>query len=122
MKVYVDINVIYYVLTANDEFGPRAKELIEGYYGRMITSALTVWQLYILLRRSGAKLRISQVLEDLGVKVVALTPEIIKIAEECKKLDFDDSIHYATMKAHGINVILSNDKDFDRVEDVKRLF
>ncbi|MBP1911421.1 type II toxin-antitoxin system VapC family toxin [Thermococcus stetteri] len=95
--------------------------MIEEYYGRMITSVLTVWQLYILLRRSGAKLRISRVLEDLGIKVVALTPEIIKRAEECEKLDFDDAIHYATMKAHGIKVILSNDRDFDRVE-VKRLF
>ncbi|MDI3476155.1 MAG: uncharacterized protein PWQ79_2158 [Thermococcaceae archaeon] len=117
----MDVNVIYYILTANEEFGPRAKELIEEYYGRMITSALTVWQLYILLRRSGARLKISQVLEDLGVKVVALTPEIIKMAEECEKLDFDDAIHYATMKAHGIKVILSNDSDFDRV-DVKRVF
>lgn len=117
----MDVNVIYYILTANEEFGPRAKELIEEYYGRMITSALTVWQLYILLRRSGARLKISQVLEDLGVKVVALTPEVIKMAEECEKLDFDDAIHYATMKAHGIKVILSNDSDFDRV-DVKRVF
>lgn len=117
----MDVNVIYYILTANEEFGPRAKELIEEYYGRMITSALTVWQLYILLRRSGARLKISQVLEDLGVKVVALTSEIIKMAEECEKLDFDDAIHYATMKAHGIKVILSNDSDFDRV-DVKRVF
>ncbi|ASJ07969.1 twitching motility protein PilT [Thermococcus siculi] len=121
MRAYVDVNVIYYILTANEEFGPRAKELVEEYYGRMITSALTAWQLYVLLRRTGAKLRISQVLEDLGVKVVALTPEILKIAEECKKLDFDDAIHYATMKAHGIKVILSNDGDFDRV-NIKRVF
>ncbi|WP_048150797.1 type II toxin-antitoxin system VapC family toxin [Palaeococcus ferrophilus] len=121
MKVYVDVNVIYYVLTANEESGLRAKELIEEHYGRMITSTLTVWQLYILLKRSGARLRISQVLEDLGIKVVPLTPEILKMAEECEKLDFDDAIHYATMKTHGIRVILSNDRDFDRV-DVKRAF
>jgi predicted nucleic acid-binding protein len=121
LKVYVDVNVIYYILTANEDFGPRAKELVENYYGRMITSALTVWQLYVLLRRSGAKLRVSGILEDLGVKVVALTPEVIKMAEECKKLDFDDAVHYATMKAHGVEIILSNDRDFDRV-DVKRLF
>ncbi|WP_367883216.1 type II toxin-antitoxin system VapC family toxin [Thermococcus peptonophilus] len=117
----MDVNVIYYILTANEEFGPRAKELVEEHYGRMITSALTVWQLYILLRRAGARFKISQVLEDLGVKVVALTPEIIKMAEECEKLDFDDSIHYATMKAHRVEIILSNDRDFDKV-DVKRLF
>ncbi|ASJ03649.1 twitching motility protein PilT [Thermococcus profundus] len=121
MKVYVDVNVIYYILTANEQFGPRAKELVEEHYGRMITSALTVWKLYILLLHSGAKLRTSQVLEDLGVKVVALTPKIIKMAEECEKLDFDDAIHYATMKAHGVGVILSNDRDFDKV-DVKRVF
>ncbi len=47
----MDVNVVYYILTANEEFGIRAKELVEEYYGRMITSALTVWQLYILLTK-----------------------------------------------------------------------
>ena len=41
MRVYVDTNVIYYHLTDNPEFADRATELLEEYYGMMITSALT---------------------------------------------------------------------------------
>ena len=121
MKVYVDVNVLYYFLTANEKFGERAENLLERYSGDMITSALTVWQLYILFRRQKTKLNITDILSDLGIEVAPLTVEIIRNAERCKKLDFDDAIHYATMKAHGIRTILSNDKDFDKV-DVERVF
>ena len=70
----MDVNVVYYVLTANEKFGAKAKDLIEEYYGRMITSALTVWQLYILLRRLKARLNLTNVLEELGIKIVPLNP------------------------------------------------
>jgi len=121
VKVYIDVNVIYYFLTASEEFGERAEELLEKYSGDLITSALTVWQLYILFRRQKAKFSIGDILSDLGIEVVPLTAEILRNAEKCKKLDFDDAIHYVTMKAHGITTILSNDRDFDKV-DVKRIF
>lgn len=32
-----------------------------------------------------------------------------------KILDFENAIHYATMKLNGISKIISNDSDFDRV-------
>ncbi len=119
----MDVNVVYYILTANEEFGIRAKELVEEYYGRMITSALTVWQLYILLRRKGDKRpELTDILSDLGIKIVPLTPEILSEAEKCGRLDFDDAIHYATMKVHKISVILSNDRDFDKIKEIKRVF
>ncbi|ASJ15705.1 twitching motility protein PilT [Thermococcus chitonophagus] len=121
MKVYVDVNVIYYFLTANKEFGERAKSLIEKYSGKMITSALTVWQLYILFRKQGTKLSLVNILSELGIEIAPLTADILRNAEKCKKLDFDDAIHYATMKAQGITTILSNDRDFDEV-DVRRIF
>ena len=119
----MDVNVVYYILTANEEFGIRAKELVEEYYGRMITSALTVWQLYILLQRKGNKRpELSNILPELGIKIVPLTPEILSEAEKCEKLDFDDAIHYATMKAYRTKVILSNDRDFDKIKEIKRVF
>ncbi len=119
----MDVNVVYYILTANDEFGIRAKELVEEYYGMMVTSTLTVWQLYILLRRKGDKRpELTNILSELGIKIVPLTPEILSEAEKCQWLDFDDAIHYATMKAHRISVILSNDRDFDKIKEIKRVF
>ncbi|WP_258084788.1 type II toxin-antitoxin system VapC family toxin [Thermococcus thermotolerans] len=121
MKAYVDVNVLYYFLTANGEFGERAKELLERYSGRLITSALTVWQLHILFRRQKAKVDIADILPNLGIEVVPLTFDILREAERCEKLDFDDAIHYTTMKVHGVRTILSSDRDFDRM-DVKRIF
>ncbi|NJE60675.1 PIN domain-containing protein [Thermococcus sp. 21S7] len=34
----------------------------------------------------------------------------------------DDAIHYATMNNHGIRVILSNDRDFDKIGEIERIF
>jgi predicted nucleic acid-binding protein len=46
---------------------------------------------------------------------------VLKFAIEFEKLSFEDAIHYATMKLNGINKILSDDRDFDKV-DVERVF
>jgi len=121
VRVYVDVNVLYYFFTANEEFGERAENLIEKYSGMMITSALTVWQLYILFRRQKRKLSLTDILSELGIEIVPLTIEILRSAEQCNKLDFDDALHYSTMRAYGVTTILSNDRDFDKVE-VKRVF
>ncbi|WP_456366555.1 type II toxin-antitoxin system VapC family toxin [Thermococcus sp.] len=48
--------------------------------------------------------------------------EILSEAEKCQRLDFDDAIHYATMKAYKIDVILSNDRDFDKIKEIRRVF
>ncbi|WP_258083638.1 type II toxin-antitoxin system VapC family toxin [Thermococcus thermotolerans] len=124
MRVYIDVNVIYYHLTDNPEFADRATELLEEHYGSMITSSLTVWQLYVLLRRLNKKrsFNLMEILPELGIRVVSLTPEILVEAERVENLDFDDAIHYATMKNHGIRVILSNDRDFDKIEEIERVF
>jgi len=114
--IYVDVNVIYYYLTAHPEFGERAKRHLEE-LNDLCTSALTVWILYVL-----TKLRnISEILEDIGVMILPLTQDVLKFAIEFEKLSFEDAIHYATMKLNGINKILSDDRDFDKV-DVERIF
>ncbi|ASJ13290.1 type II toxin-antitoxin system VapC family toxin [Thermococcus thioreducens] len=124
MRVYVDVNVIYYHLTDNPEFSDRATDLLEEHYGSMITSSLTVWQLYILLRRLNREVRFNlmEILPELGVRIVPLTPEILLEVERVEKLDFDDAIHYTTMKRYGVKRILSNDRDFDKIEEIERVF
>ncbi|WP_375140652.1 type II toxin-antitoxin system VapC family toxin [Nanobdella aerobiophila] len=42
------------------------------------------------------------------------------MAKDIKELDFEDAIHYATMKYYNIDKIISNDKDFDKL--CKRIF
>ncbi len=84
MNVYVDVNVLYYFLTANEEFGERARDLLERYSGNMMPSALTVWQLYILFRRQKTKLNITDILLDLGIEVVPLTMESLGMPKDAK--------------------------------------
>ena len=41
---------------------------------------------------------------------------------DCKQIGFIDSTTLQVMKQHGIKEIYSNDKDFDRVDWVKRIW
>ncbi len=114
--IYVDVNVFYYYLTAHPEFGEKAKRYLED-FDNLCTSALTVWILHVL-----TKLRnLPEILEEIGITILPLTSDVLSLAMNVKKIDFEDAIHYATMKLNGINKIISNDSDFDKV-DVERLF
>ena len=37
-----------------------------------------------------------------------LTFDVLELAMSVEELDFEDAIHYATMKLHGIDTILSS--------------
>ena len=79
--------------------------------GKTCTSSLTVWLLYVLTKDKN----VVKYLEDLEIEILPLTFEILKMASEIKELDFEDAIHFATMKVYRIKKIISNDKDFDKV-------
>jgi len=110
--------VLYYYLTAHEEYGPRAKSLLEEYSGLLATSALTAWLLYVLTKVE----RVDQILAELEIELLPLTSAVLRRASRLEKpRDFEDRIHLATMLEHGIDTILSNDKDFDAA-GVRRVF
>ncbi len=116
-RTYIDVNVLYYYITAHEEFGKRAKELIEQH--TLATSALTVWLLYVLTKLEN----VAKILEELEIEILPLKSEIFERARALKKpKDFEDRIHLATMLENGIRVILSNDKDFDGIPKIVRIF
>jgi len=116
-RIYIDVNVLYYYLTAHEEFGERSKDLIERY--ALATSALTIWLLYVLTKIEN----VATILEELEIEILPLTSEIFERARMLKKPeDFEDRIHLATMLEHGIEIILSNDKDFDEIPEIRRIF
>ncbi len=116
-RIYIDVNVLYYYLTAHEEFGERSKDLIERY--ALATSALTIWLLYVLTKLEN----VATILEELEIEILPLTSEIFERARMLKKpKDFEDRIHLATMLEHGIEIILSNDKDFDEIPKIRRIF
>lgn len=113
------MNVLYYYLTADSEFGEKAKQYLEEYSGLLATSSLTAWLLYVLTRVE----RVSSILEEVGVELLPLDARVLKAAERLEKpRGLEDRIHLATAKIHGITTILSNDKDFDGVAGIRRVF
>lgn len=120
--IYLDVNILQYWLTADPNFGKRAKELLKQHSDK-VTSALTIWILFIL--NSGNEKIIVEAINAIDVNVVPLTIQELKdavILSESLGLDVEDAIHLATMKRLGINTIASNDKDFDKISWVRRIF
>lgn len=118
-KIYVDVNALYYYLTAHPEFGERSKKHLEMYSGQLVTSVLTAWMLYVLTRLEG----IASILEEIGVELVPLDYSLLKEAEKLRKpKDFEDRIHLATALRAGAITMLSNDEDFDGIPGIERVF
>lgn len=117
-KIYVDVNVLYYYLTASEEYGEKSKNYISTYGGRLVTSTLTIWLLYVL---TGLE-NLTGIMEEIGVRLAPLTLQILSEAEILEKpRDLEDRVHLSTMKSLGIVKIISNDKDFD-LPGIERIF
>jgi len=117
-RTYIDVNVLYYYLTASEEHGEKSKNHIKTYGGKLVTSTLTVWLLHVL---TGLE-NLTSIMEEIGVELIPLTTQVLLEAERLKKPDeFEDRIHLATMNNIGIRRIISNDKDFD-LPGVERIF
>jgi len=106
-------------LTAHPQFGEQARSYIASWSGSLVTSSLTVWLLYVLTKLENA----TSILEEVGVELAPLTASILRRAEKLEKpRDLEDRIHVATMLELGIDTILSNDRDFDSVKGIRRVF
>jgi predicted nucleic acid-binding protein len=87
--------------------------------GNLVTSSLSAWILYVLTRLEN----IASILDEVGVELVPLTASVLSIAEKLEKpRDYEDRLHLATMIELGIDTIISNDKDFDGIAGIKRMF
>ena len=120
--IYVDVNIFQYWLTADRLYGDRAKKILRQYRNK-ITSSLTIWILFIL--NPGNEEKILEAIEALDIRIAPLRIQEIREAITLSNsigLDIEDSIHLATMKELGLNEIASNDKDFDKVPWIKRVF
>ena len=109
--IYVDVNILYYFFTAHPQFGECSRELLRKYFGRLVTSSLSAWLLYVLIRDE----KVIPALEEVAT-LLELNSEVLRRALSLKRpKDFEDRIHLATMQIYGIDTILSNDDDFENV-------
>lgn len=136
-KKYVDVNVFIYWLANHPEYGEKAREWIrrikDSRRGAYITSALTIYELIVILAGlAGKNMRDRKLVKTIvesttmlpGLEIVVLRQEDhIKALELLEKynIDYEDAIHLATALRSKATIILSNDKDFDKAP-LKRIF
>jgi len=131
LKIMIDSNVFIYVLFSDPTYGERAKELLktaeeeDAYSSTLVISQV----LAHLKRRKKVEIipRFMDYLKQSGIKIIETTWEdfigatrILQSSKLSYKL-WDDAIIFNQMNRFGIDVVYSNDKDFD-LFPVKREF
>lgn len=127
---YIDVDVFFYWLTDDPDFGEIATNIIRRIElgEKAFTSALTVWQLHIILKKESKdyseKVLIEKISNLKNLTIVTLTLKGLEDAVTYQNelgLDLEDSLHYAVAESVGAAFIYSNDSDFDNV-CIKRKF
>ncbi|MEM1995196.1 MAG: type II toxin-antitoxin system VapC family toxin [Nitrososphaerales archaeon] len=134
---YIDVNVFVYWLGNHPTLGRTSYEWvrkIEGASrGKYVTSALTLYQIMVIIAGlTGKNLKDQELVEEAvnsieglpGLRIMPLTMEdLIEAAKLMKEysLDYEDAIHLASALKSRAKEIISNDVDFDRTP-LKRRF
>jgi len=134
-KRFIDSNIFVYVLSADPRFSQKALIILEdaekGLYDAY-TSTLVVSQVLAHLERRRRKKALTLFLKYLEESPIVVIETTFTDYLEAKRiantynLDFtklwDDLVITAQMKRINVNEIYSNDKDFDEIPGVKRIF
>ncbi len=133
MKVFVDAPLLIYLNTLTDESLRAPYTLFyEGLLSRFkaYTDVLVLDEvLYISHRKYGVPYEASISFIESAVlpyiSVLSLAEHEYQIAVEVLKkhgVRPSDALHVGAMKANGIELIASEDQDFDKIEEIKRLW
>lgn len=136
-KKYVDVNVFVYWLAGHPEHGVKAREWVRrmehGRRGEYVTSALTLYELTVILAGlTGRSLRdgeLARTVVDAVSGLPGLEAEPLVLEDYVRalelmleyRLDYEDSIHLAVALRSKARTIISNDRDFDNAP-LKRAF
>ncbi len=121
---YIDVNVFVYWLTDDPEYGETAYSIIRRIElgEKAFTSALTLWQLHIILKKESKNYSEKVLIEKIrALKNLSIVPLTLKGVEDAViyqnelGLDLEDSLHYAVADRGGAIIMYSNDADFDNV-------
>lgn len=131
MTLYLDANVIV-LATTSDAKGERALgwlDLVQKGIEDAIISSLTFDEVIWVLLKNGKGSMIEEVVRSAyslkNCVIVGVDAEIpLSALEFMKKFKLKprDAFHLAIMKQHGVNTMISDDADFDRVRGIKRKF
>ena len=129
---FVETNIFLYVITAHPDFGPVAKEVLERIElgEQATTSSLVVAEVCAWLEYHGMRDKIDAFFKALEsyptLKKCETTYEDEVKAKELKSqyshLEFFDRVYLAQMLRLKLTEIYSNDRGFDKVTGIKRIF
>ena len=129
--VYLDSNLFITAAISLDSNGEKARELIDKINNGLFkayTSALTIdeviWIVQKFKDRETAYETAKTIISTSKINFIPIDIEIVSASLELYKetnLKPRDSIHLATMKINGISTIVSQDSDFDKIKDIKRI-
>ena len=130
-KVYLDSNIFVYASTSKESVGIKAREFlakikegtVEG-----ITSVLSLdevmWTLNKLAGKKTAHEIVSSLFSFPNLTLVDATKGILASALQIylqEEIHPRDAIHLATMRFKNTDKIATNDSDFDRIRNIKRI-
>jgi len=133
LRIFIDTPLLVYLNTLTD---PRDKILYENYYLDLLskykayTDVLVLDELiYVSKKKYGIPYELSiEFIEAIVlpyINILELGEEEYEHASKLMieyKLKPSDSLHIGAMLNNGINVIVSEDKEFDKIKQIKRVW
>lgn len=127
--MFIDSNVFLYAISSGGKKEEKCKEFMDKIAKgeqHSTTSVLVLDEVaWVLLGKYGRAAALKAWDRMMGIpnlKIVDINASVARLAPEFLEqgLDPRDAIHAATMKAHGVETILSYDKHFDSVKGISR--
>ncbi|MEM2947848.1 MAG: type II toxin-antitoxin system VapC family toxin [Candidatus Bathyarchaeia archaeon] len=127
---FIDSNIFFYAKILDREYGDACAKILrkmERGEIKAVTSTLVIVELANALRKYGLSREVRAVVDavfSLDIQVFEVDPLDVRIAAQIFdefKISPYDCVHVAVMKKAGIEEIISADKDFDKINWIRRL-
>jgi predicted nucleic acid-binding protein len=129
---FVETNIFLYVITAHPEFGPIARRILDRVDSgeQAATSSLVIAEVCAWLEYHKKKTMVETFLNAVDSYPILRKFETTYTDEQRAKelershprLEFFDRVYLAQMERLKLTEIYSNDRAFDRVKGIKRIF
>lgn len=129
---FIETNIFLYVITGHSEFGPVAKRILERVNSgeEAVTSSLVIAEVCAWLEYHKKKAELGTFLSAVdsypSLRKIETTYADEQRAKELERsyprLEFFDRVYVAQMERLKLAEIYSNDRAFDRVKGIKRIF
>jgi len=127
--VFIDSNIFFYSIIRDQKYGEASVDIITDIYDKKLVAATTS---LVLLEVANAlrKYKVPQIwrriraILSLPVKIIEMDistiKKAIKLAERYRMSPYD-AAHIIACMDKGINTIISADKEFDKIKEIKRV-